>query len=571
MSPEVHALIVRRAGGNPFYLEEILRGLIADGVLVRAKTGWECRVQPERVDVPPTIEALLLSRIDRLPSSLRRCLHEAAILGPVFDPALLRAVASEPLDDEVFEALSQSELLEEVRDASVQGVSARERPYRFTHALVHEVVYRNLLLSRRTEFHGRVGRALEKLRGTRPERLEDLAMLGHHFSLSEDRRRGAHYLIAAAEWARSIYANDDAIRHFEQALHILRESGAAETETIDIHERLGDLLAPLGRTADAFDHYETVQRVAQPEDAVRRARMWRKIGGLHWNAGERQQGLRCFELGLAMLEDKVEDIELAHLYQEMGRLAFRSGDNQGALEWAQRALDQAERASAQISGDAYTRRTAADAIAHALNTLGSALARLDRAQEAVQHIERSVTVARSEGSLQVACRSYANLGVLYATLNPSRAIETCLTGLETARKIGDLGFQSRLYANLALAYCALTDQCDVEGLRAAQAAIDLDRRLGQRDHLAVPLIVLGQIHQCHGELGTALRYYHEALQVAEETGEPQLLFPCYDGIATVHLDRGDQVEAERYLVKAQQVSEQAGLDRDSLVVLPFLG
>jgi adenylate cyclase len=54
-------------------------------------------------------------------------------------------------------------------------------------------------------------------------------------------------------------------------------------------------------------------------------------------------------------------------------------------------------------------------------------------------------------------------------------------------------------------------------------------------------------------------------------GEPQFLFPCYDGLATVHLDMGDETEAERYMSKAQEVCERAGLDPDSLVLQPFLG
>jgi adenylate cyclase len=570
LPPEMHRLIVERAGGNPFYLEEILRQLIAEGALVHTARGWQCSGRPGAVVVPATIEALLLARVDRLPAALRRCLQEAAVVGPVFDPSLLSAVAGHVAEEAALDRLREAELIEEIHDASTRGVAPGERPWRFTHALVHDVVYRNVLQSRRTELHGRIGAALERMRGSRPERLEDLALMGHHFALSAQRRRGADYLAAAADWARGIYANDDAVRHYQSALTILRECNVPDAETVEVHERLGDLLAMLGRNAEAMAHYETVRQVTSADDRVRQARMLRKTGGLHWNAGDRRQGLSCFEAGLALLEGSLDDIELAHLYQEMGRLSFRSGDSGRAVEWAQRALEQAERAAAVVGDDAEARRAAADAIAHALNTRGAALARLDRAHEAVEHIERSVAVAQESGSLQVACRSYANLGVLYATLDPGRAIDTCLTGLATARKIGDLGFQSRLYANLALAYCALTDQCDIEGLRAAQAAIDLDRRLGQRDHLAVPLIVLGQIHQCHGELDAALGYYEEALSVAEETGEPQLLFPCYDGIATVHLDRGDHAQAERFLIEAQRVSERAGLDRDSLVVLPFL-
>ena len=82
-----------------------------------------------------------------------------------------------------------------------------------------------------------------------------------------------------------------------------------------------------------------------------------------------------------------------------------------------------------------------------------------------------------------------------------------------------------MYANLAAAYCALTDRCESEGLQAAQTAANIDRELGQLDHLAVPLIVMAQIHQCQGELQQAQDAYREALALAEKAGEPQLLFP----------------------------------------------
>jgi tetratricopeptide (TPR) repeat protein len=206
----------------------------------------------------------------------------------------------------------------------------------------------------------------------------------------------------------------------------------------------------------------------------------------------------------------------------------------------------------------------------AYNTLGVALALTGRVQEAADRIRRSIALAESHKLLQATCRGYTNLSVLLSSLDPPRSIETCLRGLEAAKKVGDLGFQSRLYANLAVAYCALTDRCEAEGVEAAQAAIDLDRRLGLLDHLAVPLIVLGQIHQCHGEFEKALRYYEEARGLAEEMGEPQLMFPCYDGLATVYLDQGDDARAEEYFVRADEVCAKAGVDRDSLVVLPFL-
>jgi len=577
----LHERIVRQAGGNPLYLEEVVRGLIANGVLTRSTDGsWRCESAAGTVEVPSSIEGLLLSRIDRLPPPARHTLQSAAILGPLFGSALLSAVDEAAGDPALLAILCEAELLVPVATADAKAPSHPAARYRFASTMAHDVAYQNLLLRRRTELHQRAGTVLEGLHGTHPARLEDLEALCHHFSQGEDRVRGARYLASAGDWARGIYANEDALRYYARALDILQSARPRDDAAIaDVCEHMGDLLGPIGRRDKARAQFDAVLALARAgANPVHEARVQRKLAGLHWDAGERERSFACLREGLQLLGGDSEavaididtGIELAHLCQEMGRLSFRTGDNQGAVDWSGRALQQAERAAGLGQDDAIHRRAAAAAISHAHNTLGAALARLDRSAEAVTHIERSVTVAQEAGLLQAACRSYANLGVLYATLDPGRAVQTCRLGLETAQKIGDLGFQSRLYANLAVAYCALTQRCDDDGLSAAQSAIDLDRQLGQIDHLAVPLIVLGQIHQCHGNADLALRYYEEARGLAEEMGEPQLMFPCYEGMATVYLDQGDDARAEQYFIRADEVCAKAGVDRDSLVVLPFL-
>ena len=304
-------------------------------------------------------------------------------------------------------------------------------------------------------------------------------------------------------------------------------------------------------------------------DAVAAARLCRKIGSLHWETGDRERARACFESGLDRLGPGGDSVERANLFQEMGRLAFRAGDNAAAIAWAERALAAAGDEAGLVAGSALEREVVATRV-QTFNTLGVALARTGRLAEAVGQIEQSIGLAEAHDLLQAACRGYTNLSVLYSSLDPKRSIETCLRGLEVARKVGDLAFQSHLHANLAVAYCALTDRCEAEGVESAQTAIDLDRRLGLLDHLAVPLIVLGQIHQCAGEYAQAFASYREALGLAERIGEPQLLFPCYDGLATLHLDTGNQALAETYLAKAQEVCERAGLEPDALMVLPFL-
>ena len=103
-----------------------------------------------------------------------------------------------------------------------------------------------------------------------------------------------------------------------------------------------------------------------------------------------------------------------------------------------------------------------------------------------------------------------------------------------------------------MSYCTFTGRCDDEGVDAVNAAIDLDRELGLVDHLPVSLVVLGQIYQCHGQPQMAITLYTEALELAVDLDEPQILFPCYDGLATVHLDIDDIDTAERYMDLAQK-------------------
>jgi adenylate cyclase len=597
----VRDLVAARAGGNPLFVEEIVRSLASRGLLERRDGRWVCKADCDHADVPATLYGLLLSRVDRLGQAERRTLQEAAILGAEFDSALLQRIASDPRSTEG--ALRQLAAAELIR------AGARDAPrWHFTHALLHEVVYQNLLLARRTELHHRAGRALEAALGADaqapvggdgagPQTLAGLEALGHHLSLSPDKARGAHYLMIAGDWARAVYANDDAIRHYERALRTLDEAVAdtaadaarIDAARLDARERLADLLGLVGQRSAALAQYALeTQAVESRDDRARSARVLRKIGGLHWEAGERERAGACFSAGLERLGDGGDPIERAHLFQEMGRLAFRAGDNATALALAQRALaelpaevDEAEavangsdqEAPVGVHADLAARerrRELAVVRAQARNTLGVALARLGRLSDATAQIEHSVREAEAHDMLQAACRGYTNLGVLYASLDPQRSIETCLRGLETAKRVGDLGFQSRLYANLAVAYCALTNRCEAEGISAARTAANLDRRLGLLDHLAVPLIVLGQIYQCHGDHALAFASYEEALRLAEQIDEPQLLFPCFDGLATLYLDTGRLAQAEDYLARARAVCERAGLEPDALMVLPFL-
>lgn len=560
----LHSRIVERAEGNPFFIEEILRTLIETGILHRTASGWEAQAAAADTEMPLGIQAMMLARLDRLPAEARRLAQTASVIGHRFDAALLKALPTGIDDIEAnLQRLVAADIIEELADIPSQ-VAPR---YAFRQMLLHEVFYDNLLLRRRTELHGAIGTLLERRHDGMPEHPEQLIVLGHHFAASAEKEKGARYFTAAGDLARQAYANADAMRLYARALSAAEAAGGDCWQVPG--ERYADLCHPLGRGEEARHLYEDLLAAArQGGDVTAAARILRKLGQLAFEGGDRERATTCFDEAQSLLEGVDAPIELAHLMQRQGHFAFRAGDYRRAALWADRALECANHLPPRPNE--AEKADIALAIARAFNTKGVALARLGQPREALQMVERSVEIALGANHLNTACRGYTNLGALYTTIDPARAIEVCRRGYDMARQIGDLGHQARLLTNLAVAFCTFTDRCMAEGLPAVEEAIAIDRALGQRDHLPVPLLVLGQIRQCHGAIEAAREHFLEALALVRDSAEAQLLFPCYDGLATLCLELNELDEAERYFELAQQVCARHGLDPDALIVLPFL-
>jgi adenylate cyclase len=541
LAPSVANVIVQRAEGNPLFVEELIAYLRERGTHERP---------PAEGDVPATIHDLLTARLDRLPDSLKHTLQLASVLGREFPAALLEALA--PPGHDLARDLAELVRLDLLREKEILPVVR----YGFAHLLIQEVAYQGLLLKSRAELHGRAGRALEDLHADRLD--EVVEALAEHYTRSSDRTKAIHYLVRAGERAAGLFAYHEATAYYQRALEMLQTGGLPHDQHSAILERLGDAAHAQGAVNDARERWDAALSVLGPDgEPRRRADLHRKMGGATWDAGQREQALAHLDRGLAVLGEDRANLEAARLYQELGRVHFRLGDHAYAMQWAERALALGARLDA------------ADVIAHAYNTIGVVLARADRIEEGAAYVRRSLETALGHQLGSVACRAYTNLAVMYATLDPARSAEYCREGLALAQKIGDQLQQSWLYCALAGGHCTLSGDYD-EGVKAAEAAVELDQRLGQRGHLPIPLILRAQIYQCRGDYARSARYYREALDVAEGVGEPQLLFPCYEGLATLAIERGDEDEAESWLDKSRHVKEITGWSGDTFTVLPFL-
>ncbi len=211
----VQQRILGPAEGNPFFLEELVRSLVDAGALSHGSDGWRFD-DTVAVEVPPTVEKVLLARIDRLEAAPRSVLMAAAVIGRTFGKPLLEALVP---DGNVSTSLTDLMRVDLVRE----GRRWPEPEYRFKHALIQETAYRTLVAEDLRRLHRG---AAEWLEARTSGRGADVAgLLAHHFLGAQDDDAAIRYLTIAGDRARQDYALDEAITHYRDLLPLLERRG----------------------------------------------------------------------------------------------------------------------------------------------------------------------------------------------------------------------------------------------------------------------------------------------------------------------------------------------------------
>ncbi len=216
LPPETEGRILEHADGNPFFLEELVRSLADAGALVREGDRWRFDHAAE-VEIPPTVEKVILARIDRLEPGAHAALMAASVLGRQFGLPALEAVSGG--DGSVRRSLTDLQRLDLVRE----GRRWPEPEYRFKHALIQEAAYRTLLSEERTRLHRKAAGWLEETYAGRED--EVAGQLAHHWFAAADESKAVLYLTRAGDRARQEYALDEAIGHYRDLLPILERRG----------------------------------------------------------------------------------------------------------------------------------------------------------------------------------------------------------------------------------------------------------------------------------------------------------------------------------------------------------
>jgi class 3 adenylate cyclase len=230
-------LIIERTEGNPFFMEEMVQVLFDEGALVR--NGSIRLIRPlAELKTPSTVQAILASRIDRLPAEEKSLLQMAAVLGRQFSVDLVKTIANVP-EEELTRRLTDLQLAEFIYEQP--AISDIE--YKFKHALTQEVAYNSLLVERRKALHGLAAAAIEELYADRLERRYD--DLAHHYVRSGDAFKAAYYLQRAGVVALERGGYAQALERLSTGLELVRTlPNGPDTANLELDLQVS-LLAPL--------------------------------------------------------------------------------------------------------------------------------------------------------------------------------------------------------------------------------------------------------------------------------------------------------------------------------------
>ena len=329
-------LIIDKTQGNPFFMEEIVRALVEQGVLVRNGTTRLTKPLIE-IRIPPTVHGILASRIDALPASEKDLLQTLAVIGKNFPLNLVKHITASP-DDLLEPMLKGLQTGEFIYEQAALG----ETEYTFKHALTQEVAYNSVLMERRRLLHERTGEAIEALS---KDRIDDhLTKLAHHYSHSANTCKAVDYLFRAGSQAAGRYAHSEAITQLSNALELLKrlpDDAERARQELTVQSALaGSLASAKGWAASELEPLyararELCAQIRDPALAFRALYgQWRVC---HWKL-ELHSALELADKLLVCAEDAKDPAMILAGNQARGTILYQLGELGAATQHLEKAL-----------------------------------------------------------------------------------------------------------------------------------------------------------------------------------------------------------------------------------------
>ncbi len=439
---KLQKIIVEGAEGNPYYLEELIKMLLDDGVIVRGET-W--RIEPgrlENVNVPPTLTGVLQARLDSLPRNEKLILQRASVVGRLFWEAAVVMLESGALDenDEIpslLDAVSKKELVFKRDRSAFEGT----REYIFKHAILRDVTYETVLLKLRKIYHSRTASWLEQNMKERAS--EFLSLIARHYELAGETEKAADYLIRWSDDLYMVSAFNDAISALDRALAMLPEGD--DIRKAGIHVKLGVAYRQISNYPEARKYSASGADLAEQAGDLRlKSEALCGVGWGYMGEGNYDSAEKHLREALNLAREYSYSDGIANAAHHLGDIAYRRGNTDEAGKFAEEALPifrtngdrQGEARTLRVMGFAELLKKNYDGavefhrkskdiceetgdrwgIATAYINMGESIRKDGRFEEAVEYFKLAIPIAEEVGTPLSILICHLNIGSVYAEI-----------------------------------------------------------------------------------------------------------------------------------------------------------
>jgi tetratricopeptide (TPR) repeat protein len=582
----VAELIQTRAGGNPFFAEELVYAL-RDNELISVETkGGQVRcvvrgdLDRAAQALPDTIQGIVLSRIDRLAPEKQLTLKVAAVIGRTFAYTTLQDTLGTHME------VSENLLKTYLRDLAHLDLAPLEAPepelvYIFKHIITQEVAYETLLFAQRRQLHRAVAQWYERTFGDEVAGADLESPLAPHYPLlvyhwhqAEDREHERRYAGLAGRWAAAQFANVEAASYFGRALELTPSAdSAARYDLLLAREAVYDLQGEREAQAQDLQALETlVQKLDGDEEitARKKAEVALRQANYYEETSDYAAALEAVQRAIEEARRTQELADDTAGYIAWGKVLWRQGDYEAARAPLERALDlaqstgnrQAEAQSLYRLGAVYVYQGVYPAArdhyqqaldiyraeghrqgkADSLSVLGVVHSELGDYLAARDYYERALSIYRTTGDRRGETITLGNLGVVYCDLGDYEAArQSHQRALDIRITIGDRWGEAVSLVNLGLVYHGLDD--DQAARDHCQRALAIQQEIGDRRGQGYSLTYLGHALVGLGELESAAQAYDQATQLRREMKQYSLLIDDLAGLARIALAQGKSEQA----------------------------
>lgn len=576
VSESMLSFLIDKSNGNPLFLEALLQELIQRNLLTPETKQWNLQENAGE-NVPAGLNALLITRLDRLETTVKASVQTASVFGREFDfPVLVHMI---PPDDRLRRMVDQAQV-EQI------WVPVEGSRYSFRQSLLRDAAYTMQPQTRLQELHALAASSILDVHAA--ELGPHYPDLAHHFLQAQNYAQALKFSRLAGESAAAEYATQQAIHFFSMALECTEHLPDKQTldDRLSVHAALGELLVTTGQHQPASDHLNLaleLSAMSNKPDAQARACRW--LARLHENRGEYPQALEWIERGLEALGGR-ETVETSELLNNAGLILSRQGDYDAAQQQAGRCLQIAEhignpntlarahnlvghiarlRGQSTTAIDSFTMslhlyQESGDINGQALanNQIANALFGLGRWQDAENHFIQARTLFEQIGDIYHRAFVDNNLG--WIALNQGKfdqALEYYQGGLAALELLGGSAYvKGAFHNNLGATYIRLGNAQAAN--KELATSLELFEQAGARDwlaelhrHKASAALLNGDLDRAESEADTAIDLACELKMRAEEGNTLRVM-------GEIAIQRGHTEQARQHLEHSLEVLKEVG-------------